>query len=75
MFWKSIALLLYCFLILLLINSVSQEKREQIKCAESHFKCIEAQRKEDKRELERLQSEWELQGAKRIGETGRRLDR
>lgn len=72
MFWKFIALLLYCFFILLLINSVSQEKRDPIKCAETHYKCIEAQRKEDKRELLRLQSEWELQGAKTIGEIGRR---
>lgn len=72
MFWKSIALLLYCFLILLLANSVSQEKRDPIKCAETHYKCIEAQRKEDKRELLRLQSEWELQGDKTIGETARR---
>jgi len=59
-------------LILYLINSVSQEKREQIKCVETHYKCIEAQRKEDKQELLRLQSEWELEDAKAIGETGRR---
>lgn len=72
MFWKSIALLLYCFLILLLINSVSQEKREQVKCAETHYKCIEAQRKEDRLELQRLQAEWESQSAKTIGESGRR---
>lgn len=72
MFWKSIALLLYCFSIFQLANSVSQETRDPIKCAETHYMCIEAQRKEDQRELLRLQSEWELQGAKTIDETAHR---
>jgi len=72
MFWKSFALLLACLLILVLINAVPQHEGEQIKCSETRHKCIEAQRLEDKRELQRLQSEWELHSAKTIGEEGRR---
>lgn len=72
MFWKSFALLLVCFLLLALVNAVPQHEVEHTKCSETHHKCIEAQRQEDKQELQRLQSEWELHSGKTIGEEGRR---
>jgi len=65
-------LLLVCFLMLLLVNAVPQKAEGQIKCSETHYRCIEAQRQDDRRELQRLQLEWELDSGKTIGEIGRR---